>query len=117
FQVLKRDALAPVKFAAFSAESAIKCHGGGIDNAHKLVHSSCMGKTITLGDDAYKLLVSLKQGTRDSFTKVVLRHIHEPATTNAELLEDAERRPPPKIDNERVDRLLKERGRRSGGRK
>jgi predicted CopG family antitoxin len=76
-----------------------------------------MGKTITLSDDAYKLLVSLKQGNRDSFTRVVLRHIHEPATTNAELLEDAENRPPPGIDVGRLNRLLKERGRRSVGRK
>ena len=80
------------------------------------MHSSCMGKTITLSDDAYKLLVSLKQGSRDSFTRVVLRHIHEPATTNAELLEDAESRPPPRINGGRLGRLLKERGRRSGGR-
>jgi len=33
------------------------------------VHDSCMGKTITIADDVYQLLSSLKQGAGDSFTK------------------------------------------------
>jgi len=76
-----------------------------------------MSKTITLDDDAYRLLASLKQGNRDSFTKVVLRHVHSPAKTNAELYEDAESRPLPKISLERAELLLKDRGRRSVRRK
>ena len=80
------------------------------------VHNSCMGKTITIDDDAYKLLRSLKQDARDSFTRVIRRHIIKPAETNAELIEAAESQPPPNADPAVLKRLLKERGRRSGGR-
>ena len=38
-----------------------------------------MGKTITIDDDAYKLLSALKRRPGDSFTKVILRHLNRPA--------------------------------------
>jgi predicted CopG family antitoxin len=76
-----------------------------------------MSKTITIDDDAYGLLVSLKQGARDSFTKVIRRNIHKPIERAGELLDAMEQLPPPDIDLELADRLLQERGRRSGGRK
>ena len=50
------------------------------------VHGSCM-KTITIDNDAYELLSSLKQDKGDSFTKVILRHVHKPCDTAGELLD------------------------------
>jgi hypothetical protein len=76
-----------------------------------------MGKTITIDDAAYKLLSALKRDARDSFTKVILRHVVSPANTCGELLDALENSPPPKVDLETLDRLEKDRGRRSGGRK
>ncbi len=76
-----------------------------------------MGKTITIDDDAYKLLASLKRRPGDSFTKVILRHLNRPADTGAELLEAMGKLPPPDVDLEVLKRLGRERGRRSGGRK
>ena len=81
------------------------------------MHGSCVSKTITIDDDAYKLLASLKQAGRDSFTKVILRHVHRPAETCGELLDLAENDPPPQVDVEILDEIAKSRGRRSGGRK
>ena len=76
-----------------------------------------MGKTITIDDNAYQLLSSLKRGTGDSFTKVILRHVNRPADTGGELAELIDRLPPPDVDMEMLERIRKERGRRSGGRK
>lgn len=76
-----------------------------------------MGKTITIDDNAYKLLSSLKTGPQDSFTKVILRNIHKPLETCGEILEAHERLPPPEIDANRLQKVLNGRGRRSGGRK
>jgi len=76
-----------------------------------------MGKTITIDDDAYKLLVSLKQGTGDSFTKVIRRHVHKPLENAGELLDAWDELPPPKVNLNVLDRIVKGRGRRSGGRK
>ena len=76
-----------------------------------------MGRTITIDDTAYKLLASLKRGTGDSFTKVILRHVNRPADTGGDLADLIERLPPPKVDPEILDRIERERGRRSGGRK
>lgn len=76
-----------------------------------------MSKTITIDDDAYRLLVSLKRDGRDSFTKVILRHIYRPAETCGELLELTEDDPPPPVDPEILQRVAKGRGRPSGGRK
>ena len=81
------------------------------------MHDSCMSKTITIDDDVYKLLASLKQGGQDSFTKVLRRHVHKPAETCGELLDAYEHEPPPKVNPEMLERLMRERGRRSGGRK
>jgi predicted CopG family antitoxin len=81
------------------------------------VHGSCMGKTITIDDHAYKLLSSLKRDPRDSFTKVILRHIHKPAETCGELLDATENDPPPQVDLEMLNHLARSRGRRSGRRK
>jgi hypothetical protein len=76
-----------------------------------------MGKTITIDDDAYKLLRSLKQGGNDSFTKVIRRHVHKPAETCGELLDASENDPPPAVDLKTLNFLAANRGRRSGGRK
>ena len=78
---------------------------------------SCMSKTITIDDDAYKLLRKLKRGTGDSFTKVIRRHIIAPAETARELLDAMAAQPPPNVDLHILDRIERERGRRSGGRK
>ena len=76
-----------------------------------------MGKTITIDDDAYKLLSSLKRRPGDSFTKVILRHVNRPADTGAEILEAAENLPPPNVDLAILKRIERDRGKRSGGRK
>lgn len=76
-----------------------------------------MSKTITIDDDAYQLLAKLKQGTRDSFTKVIRRHIIPPVETCGELMEAMEGQPPPDVDLKVLRRIERERGRRSGGRK
>jgi predicted CopG family antitoxin len=76
-----------------------------------------MGKTITIEDDAYKLLASLKEGPGDSFSKVIRRHVYAPARSNAEILEDAETRQLPKADPRVLEIVEKGRGRRSGGRR
>jgi hypothetical protein len=65
----------------------------------------------------YQLLSSLKQGMGDSFTKVIRRHIYKPAETCGELLDYYKNEPPPKANLQVLDRALRERGRRSGGRK
>ena len=90
---------------------------GALDIPVSLVHDSCMGKTITIDDDAYKLLSSLKQNTRDSFTQVILRHIHKPAETCGELLDATENDPPPRVNLDILKRVAAGRGRRSGGRR
>jgi len=76
-----------------------------------------MGKTITIDDDAYALLSSLKRRPGDSFTKVILRHLNRPADTAAEILEAMDRLPPPEVDLKVLKQIERERGRRSGGRK
>jgi predicted CopG family antitoxin len=76
-----------------------------------------MSKAITVDDDVYNLLSSLKQGPGDSFTKVVRQHVHKPAETAGELLDAYENEAPPKMEPLALNRLLNQRGRRSGGRK
>ena len=46
-----------------------------------------MSKTITIDDDVYQLLSSLKLDSGDSFTKVLRRHVHKPVETAGELLD------------------------------
>ncbi len=77
------------------------------------MHDSCMSKTITIDDDAYRLLSALKTGRRDSFTQVILRHIRQPADTCGELLDRLESRPTPKVEANLIDRVISERGRSS----
>lgn len=50
-------------------------------------------KTITLTDEAYDRLVSWKEGTKDSFSKVVLRVVPKRGTL-ADLAEQFEKLPP-----------------------
>ncbi len=88
-----------------------------IDPGLGFVDDSCTGKTITIDNNAYKLLSSLKVGPRDSFTKVILRNIYRPLETCGEVLEAHEQLPPPNINLELLEKVLKGRGRRSGGRK
>jgi predicted CopG family antitoxin len=77
-----------------------------------------MSKCITIDDATYKLLLSLKEGPRDSFTKVIRRNVYKPLKTCGELLDSYENDPPPqKADMDRLSRIERERGRRSGGRK
>jgi hypothetical protein len=38
------------------------------DKSGRSVRLSCMGRTITIDDAAYKLLAALKRGSRDSVT-------------------------------------------------
>jgi predicted CopG family antitoxin len=76
-----------------------------------------MSKTITIDDDVYKLLSSLKRDSGDSFTKVLRRHVHKPAETAGELLDAYELEPAPNVDPLALKQLLIQRGRRSGGRK
>jgi predicted CopG family antitoxin len=76
-----------------------------------------MSKTITIDDEVYRLLLSLKESTGDSFTKVIRRHVHKPLETAGELLDYYEQQPPPPIDKALLERVRTERGRRSGGRK
>ena len=88
-----------------------------IDPGLLLVYGSCMGKTITIDDNAYKLLSSLKIGPQDSFTRVILRNIRKPLETCGEILDAHKQLPPPNINPELLEKVLKGRGRRSGGRK
>ena len=81
------------------------------------MYDSCMSKTITIDDDVYQLLSSLKQDSGDSFTKVLRRHVHRPAATAGELLDAYENEPPPNVKPLALKGLLTQRGRRSGGRK
>ena len=76
------------------------------------VLSVYMHRNITIDEKAYNLLASLKQDPRDSFTKVILRHVRKPADTCGELLEAFEGYIPP-VEVADIDKFLKERGRRS----
>lgn len=71
-----------------------------------------MHRNITIDEKAYNLLASLKTNPRDSFTKVILRHVRKPAGTCGELLDAFEGYIPP-VKVEDIDKLIKSRGRRS----
>lgn len=88
-----------------------------VDKLLAVVHGSCMGKTITIDDQAYELLSSLKTGKRDSFSQVIHRNVHRKANTCGEIEDIYAKLPPPNIDPGVAEQYLKERGRRSGGRK
>jgi hypothetical protein len=76
-----------------------------------------MSKTITIEDDVYELLASLKEDSRDSFTRVIRRHLPKPCDTAGELLDAYEHAPPPKVNWQALGKIAAGRGRRSGGRK
>jgi predicted CopG family antitoxin len=76
-----------------------------------------MSKNITVEDDVYELLASLKQDRGDSFNRVIRRHLPRPLDTAGELLDAYEHAPAPKINWETLDKIATGRGRRSGGRK
>lgn len=81
------------------------------------MHCSCMSKTITIEDDVYHLLSSLKLGGGDSFTKVLRRHVYKPVETAGELLDAYEMLPPPDVNRATLKRIRDDRGRRSTRRK
>lgn len=72
-----------------------------------------MHRNITIDEKAYNLLASLKAGPRDSFTKVILRHVRKPADTCGELLDAMEALGTPPVEIETIDRFIRTRGRRS----
>jgi predicted CopG family antitoxin len=72
-----------------------------------------MHRNITIDEKAYNLLASLKLDPRDSFTKVILRHVRKPADTCGELLDRLEAMPPPPIDEAMLKKVMAGRGRRS----
>jgi hypothetical protein len=72
-----------------------------------------MHRNITIDEKAYNLLASLKTGARDSFTKVILRHVRKPADTCGELLDALETLGTPPVKIETIDFLSRTRGRRS----
>ena len=76
-----------------------------------------MSKTITIEDDVYELLASLKEDSRDSFTRVIRRYLAKPCDTAGELLDAYEHAPLPKVNWQVLDQIAVGRGRRSGGRK
>jgi predicted CopG family antitoxin len=76
-----------------------------------------MSKNINVEDDVYEMLASLKQDSRDSFTRVIRRHLPRPLDTAGELLDAYEHAPAPKINWKTLDKITTGRGRRSGGRK
>ncbi len=72
-----------------------------------------MHRNITIDEKAYNLLASLKTEPRDSFTKVILRHVRKPAETCGELMAAFEDYEPPTIDERLMAAVSKGRGRRS----
>jgi predicted CopG family antitoxin len=71
-----------------------------------------MHRNITIDEKAYNLLASLKTGPRDSFTKVILRHVRKPADTCGELLEAMDGYVPD-VNVNALDKVMRGRGRRS----
>ena len=102
---------------AGQGETRRDCAQTPVDWVGNLVHYSCMSKTITIEDDVYELLASLKQDSRDSFTRVIRRHLPRRCDTAGELLDAYEHAPLPKVNWEVLEKIATGRGRRSGGRK
>ena len=71
-----------------------------------------MHRNITIDEKAYNLLASLKTDPRDSFTKVILRHVRKPADTCGELLDSLANYVPP-VEPDNIDKFIAARGRRS----
>jgi hypothetical protein len=72
-----------------------------------------MHRNITIDEQAYNLLASLKTGPGDAFTKVILRHVRKPADTCGELLDAMDELGTPPVNLETVDSYLRRRGHRS----
>ena len=77
-----------------------------------IVYCPCSMRTITIDDEAYKILRRLKQGKGDSFTRVIKRN-YQTFDTCGELLDWIESEPPPKINRERLKTFGQSRGKRS----
>ena len=77
-----------------------------------IVYCPCGMPTITIDDEAYKILRRLKQGKSDSFTRVIKRNYHT-FNTCGELIDWIESEPPPKIHRERLKTFKASRGKRS----
>ena len=88
-----------------------------VDQPFGLAHSLVMRKTITIDDEVYKALSSLKRNKQDSFTEVIRRYSPHQCETAGELLDAYEVAPLPKINWDALDKIPAGRGRRSGGRK
>jgi len=69
-------------------------------------------RTITIDDEAYKILRQLKQGKNDSFTRVIKRN-YQRFNTCGELIDWIESEPPPKINRDRLKDFKQSRGMRS----
>jgi predicted CopG family antitoxin len=69
-------------------------------------------RTITIDDEAYKILRRLKQGKSDSFTRVIKRN-YQRFNTCGELIDWIESEPPPKINRDRLKDFKQSRGMRS----
>ena len=72
-----------------------------------------MRRNITIDEKAYNRLVSLKSGPQDSFTKVILRHVRQPAETCGGLLDALEEMGTPPVKLEVIDQYVRTSGRRS----
>jgi predicted CopG family antitoxin len=70
---------------------------------------------ITLSQPAYERLKKLKTHG-ESFSDVILRELPERANTAGELLELTERDEPPRFDEEMLEKVTKDRKRRSNRR-
>lgn len=70
-----------------------------------------MRRTIKIDEKAYNLLASFKTDPRDSFTKVILRHVRKAADTSGEFLEAMEGFVP-NVDSDLLDKVMIERRRR-----
>ena len=69
-------------------------------------------RTITIDDEAYKILRRLKQGKSDSFTRVIKRK-YQTFDTCGDLIDWIESEPPPKINRGRLKKFKQSRGVRS----
>jgi hypothetical protein len=72
---------------------------------------------MTIDDEAQSLIGSLKKGERVSSSQAIHHKNARRANTAGELEAAYEGAPPPNIDLGVLGRIIKDRGRRSGGRK
>lgn len=84
-----------------------------VDKRRRSCMISRVNRTITVDEDVYKLLSSLKRGEGDSFSEVLRRHIHKPARAARELLAAHATAPSPNLDPLFLSQLLRERSQHS----